>query len=149
VQLLRKLTSERSVNIKGVHESVIGAGISPLPIQRPIPIWFGANSEAAWRRAGRLADGWFPQQQPGNGLEAAKVLVDDAARAAGRDPAAIGMEGRVTINPGNLDELRAGIAAWEHAGASHVSLNTMRLGLPDLDAHLELLEQAAKACGLS
>ena len=61
VQLLRKLTSERSVNIKGVHESVIGAGIAPLPIQRPIPIWFGANTKTALSRAGRLAvDGWFP-----------------------------------------------------------------------------------------
>src|SRR5487761_2074181 len=99
VQLLRRLTTERSVRFKGVHESVEGAGISPLPIQRPIPIWFGANSPAAWRRAGRLADGWFPQQQPGAGLEEAKLVVDDAARLAGKDPAAIGMEGRVTIDP--------------------------------------------------
>ena len=82
VQLLRRLTSERSVRFKGVHESVNGAGLAPLPIQRPLPIWFGANSPIAWRRAGRLADGWFPQQQPGSGLEDSKNLVEEAARLA-------------------------------------------------------------------
>ena len=44
VQLIRKLTSERSVSFKGVYETVTGAGISPLPVQRPLPIWFGATS---------------------------------------------------------------------------------------------------------
>jgi len=149
VQLLRRLTSERSVNLKGVHESVLGAGIAPLPVQRPIPVWFGANSPVAWRRAGRLADGWFPQQQPGNGLEEAKAVVDDAARAAGRDPGSIGMEGRVPLDPAGVEKLPSALADWERAGATHVSLNTMRLGLADVDAHLELLAKAAKACGLS
>jgi probable F420-dependent oxidoreductase len=143
VQLIRRLTSERSINFKGVHETVNGAGISPLPIQRPIPIWFGANSPAAWRRAGQIADGWFPQVQPGAGLEEAKLVVDEAASAAHRDPASIGMEGRLTIDPSNLDELERGLAAWQRAGATHVSLNTMRLGLTGVDAHLEVLAAAA------
>ena len=149
VQLIRRLTTERTVNFKGVHESVDGAGLSPLPIQRPIPIWFGANSAPAWRRVGRLADGWFPQQKPGAGLEEAKLVVDEAALMAGKDPAAIGMEGSITIDPGDLDALKRSLAEWESAGASHVSLNTMGLGLPNLDAHLETLRVAAAASGLS
>jgi probable F420-dependent oxidoreductase len=149
VQLIRKLTSERSVSFKGVHETVTGAGLSPLPVQRPLPIWFGANTPPALRRAGRLADGWFPQAQPGAGLEEAKAIVDEAARGARRDPATIGMEGRLTVDPANLDQLSAGIEDWTRAGATHLTLNTMRLGLEGVEAHLEVLDAAAKRCELA
>jgi probable F420-dependent oxidoreductase len=149
VQLIRKLTSERSVSFKGVHETVTGAGLSPLPVQRPLPIWFGANTPPALRRAGRLADGWFPQAQPGAGLEEAKAIVDEAARGARRDPASIGMEGRLTVDATDLDQLSAGIEDWKRAGATHLTLNTMRLGLDGVEAHLEVLEAAAKRCDLA
>src|ERR1017187_1057017 len=58
VELLRRLWSERSVTYTGSYETVTGAGLAPLPVQRPIPVWFGAASPPAYRRAGRLADGW-------------------------------------------------------------------------------------------
>ncbi len=60
VPLLRRLWTERSVTHHGNFEHLTGAGIAPLPVQRPIPVWFGAASPPAYRRAGRLADGWFP-----------------------------------------------------------------------------------------
>src|ERR1700736_5234579 len=50
VALLRRLWTERSVIHEGLSERVPGAGLAPLPIQRPIPIWFGAASEPALRR---------------------------------------------------------------------------------------------------
>jgi probable F420-dependent oxidoreductase len=148
VQLLRALTSERSVSFKGVYETVTGAGISPLPVQRPLPIWFGASSPPALRRAGRIADGWFPQSQPGAGLEEAKAIVTEAARGARRDPATIGMEGRLTVDPANIEQLGASLEDWERAGATHLTLNTMRLGLDGVEAHLQVLEAAARQCNL-
>src|ERR1700712_4909500 len=48
VALLRQLWTERSVTFSARDEQVTGAGLSPLPIQRPIPIWFGAQSEPAY-----------------------------------------------------------------------------------------------------
>jgi probable F420-dependent oxidoreductase len=149
VQLIRRLTSERSVSFKGVYETVTGAGLSPLPVQRPLPIWFGANSPPALRRVGRLADGWFPQAQPGAGLEEAKAIVDEAARAARRDPTTIGMEGRLTADPADLEQFSAGLESWKRAGATHLTINTMRLGLEGVEAHLEVLEAAAKLCDLA
>src|SRR6185437_2887038 len=118
VALLRRLFTEESVDFEGRYETVHGAGLRPLPVQRPIPIWFGANSEPALRRAGELADGWFPQRRPGEGLEEHKALVDAAAIEAGRDPAAIGMEGRGQVDA----NLAATVAAWRAAGATHLSL---------------------------
>jgi alkanesulfonate monooxygenase SsuD/methylene tetrahydromethanopterin reductase-like flavin-dependent oxidoreductase (luciferase family) len=37
-------------------------------LQRPIPVWIGAGADVALRRAGRIADGWFPMDQPGPAL---------------------------------------------------------------------------------
>jgi probable F420-dependent oxidoreductase len=148
VDLLRRLWTERSVTFRGTDEQVTGAGIAPPPVQRPIPVWFGAQSPAAYRRTGRLADGWFPQVPPGPKLDAARAVVEQAAAAAGRDPAAIGMEGRVSWND-DPAQLADHAGRWEQAGASHLSVNTMGAGLATVDAHLTALEQAAAALGLT
>ncbi len=149
VALLRRLWTEPSLTFRGEHERVTGAGLAPLPVQRPIPIWFGAWSAPAYRRAGRLADGWFPQMQPGPMLDDARAIVADAARAAGRDPADIGMEGRVTWSPDGAPGLADQAERWRTAGATHVSVNTMGAGLGDVDGHLAALAQAADALTLT
>jgi probable F420-dependent oxidoreductase len=144
VQLLRRLWTEESVTFDGADEHVTGAGLAPLPVQRPIPVWFGAQYAAAYRRTGRLGDGWFPQVPPGPELDAAREIVNQAAVAAGRDPAAIGMEGRVSWT-GGTDKVIARAGTWRDAGASHLSVNTMGAGLADVDQHLAALEEIAKA----
>jgi probable F420-dependent oxidoreductase len=145
VQLLRRLWTEQTVTFEGEYEKVTGAGLAPLPVQRPIPIWFGGQSERAYQRIGRLADGWFPQVQPGPKLDDARAIVEQAAKAAGRDPSALGMEGRVTWGEDGLDAVIAGVGRWREAGATHVSVNTMGAGFPDVDAHLDALASVAAA----
>jgi probable F420-dependent oxidoreductase len=149
VALLRLLWTERSVTHHGASEQVTGAGLAPLPIQRPIPIWFGGQSETAYRRIGRLADGWFPQVAPGPKLDEARAIVEEEARGAGRDPAALGMEGRVSWGDGGVDKLAHQIERWRDAGASHLSVNTMGAGLVSLDDHLGALGAVAAALKLS
>jgi alkanesulfonate monooxygenase SsuD/methylene tetrahydromethanopterin reductase-like flavin-dependent oxidoreductase (luciferase family) len=107
-------------------------------------VWFGAQSVPAYRRAGRLADGWFPQVQPGPQLEEARAIVAEAAAEAGRDPASLGMEGRVSWQ-GSPDELAKQARQWRDAGATHLSVNTMRAGLASVDDHLTALALAAEA----
>jgi probable F420-dependent oxidoreductase len=143
VDLMRKLWTEQTVTYHGTYHRVTGAGLAPLPIQRPIPVWFGAASPRACRRAGRLGDGWFPMVGPGPKLDQALQEVAQAAAEAGRDPARIAMEGRVSWN-GNADDLAEGLRAWADGGASHVSINTMKAGLASVDDHLAALTTAAK-----
>ena len=132
VELLRRLWTEPSVTFRGRFDRVTGAGLAPLPVQRPIPVWFGAQSERAYRRVGRLADGWFPQVPPGPKLDQARTVVERAAAEAGRvswrdDPA----------------KLAEHAATWRQAGATHLSVNTMGAGLRTVDDHLRVLETAA------
>jgi probable F420-dependent oxidoreductase len=142
VEVMRKLWTERSVTYTGKYHTVTGAGLAPLPTQRPIPVWFGAASDRAYERAGRLGDGWFPMTEPGPGLDYAREQVTRAAVAAGRDPESLGMEGRVSWT-GDPDEVATAIAAWKAAGASHLSVNTMKAGLANVDDHLAVLERVA------
>jgi probable F420-dependent oxidoreductase len=148
VALMRRLWTEPSLSHAGVFDQITGAGIAPLPVQRPIPVWFGAQSAPAYRRAGRLADGWFPQVQPGPELDQARAVVSQAATEAGRDPATLGMEGRISWR-GDAGELAGQAARWQDAGASHVSINTMGAGLATLDDHLAALAGAARALRLT
>ena len=142
VELMRRLWTEPSVTHAGVFDRVTGAGLAPLPVQRPIPVWFGAQSERAYRRVGRLADGWFPQVSPGPDLDAARSVVAAAAIEADRDPSRLGMEGRVSWR-GDAGKLAGEAAQWRDAGVTHLAVNTMGAGLGTLDDHLAALEQAA------
>ena len=111
-------------------------------------MWIGASADVALARAGRLADGWFPQAQPGPALEDAIAVVHRAAAQAGRDPAAIGMEGRVQLAGVGADGVTDRVQAWREAGASHVGIGTMGAGLATVEDHLAALRTAAEALAL-
>lgn len=53
---------------------------------RPIPIWVGGNSPVAFRRAGRIGDGWQPARMKREEIGPAIEQVKRQAAAAGRDP---------------------------------------------------------------
>jgi len=148
VGLLRLLWTQRSVTFDGRFDRVTGAGIAPLPIQRPIPIWFGGTSPRAYERMGRLADGWFPLVQPGPKLDTALEAIAASAREAGRDPGIIEMEGRVDWR-GDTGDQAARVDAWRQAGATHLSVNTMHAGLSTATDHVEVLANVARTLRLT
>jgi probable F420-dependent oxidoreductase len=143
VAVMRRLWTERTVTFDGTHHRVTGAGLAPLPVQRPIPVWIGAASRPALERAGRLADGWFPMTAPGPKLDEARDIVARSATAAGRDPSSLGMEGRISWR-GDLAQVANELAQWAAAGATHVSVNTMGAGLRTVDEHLSALAAIAE-----
>ncbi|WP_101950900.1 LLM class F420-dependent oxidoreductase [Mycobacterium sp. 3519A] len=143
VEVMRRLWTERAVTFAGKHHRLTGAGLAPLPVQRPIPVWIGASSRPALERAGRVADGWFPMMGPGPQLDEARDIVARSAAAAGRDPSALGMEGRVNWR-GDRRQVADDLARWAAVGATHVSVNTMGAGLRSVDEHLAALTAVAE-----
>src|ERR671930_2737519 len=83
-------TGERNIRLDGEHYRVHGAHAGPVPAH-PIGIWLGAYGPRMLRVTGRLADGWLPSvsRLPVEELDARHAAIDEAARRAGRDPAAI------------------------------------------------------------
>lgn len=136
VRLLRKLWTQRLVEFEGDFDEVPDAGIYPLPVQQPIPIWFGGGSDATLRRMARLGDGWMPNSQTldqlTSRLEQLRALIEEA----GRDPAGFGLDVRIDMRRTGEDAWPAWLARLCDLGATHVCLNTMGQGL-DLDGHLE------------
>lgn len=149
VALLRRLWTEPTVTFDGTFDRVTGAGLAPLPVQRPIPLWMGAYTAPAYRRIGRLADGWFPQVQPGARLDEARAVVESAAVAADRDPATLGMEGRVSWGADGVPEVVDRVEQWRDAGASHLSVNTMGSALGGVEGHLATLAVIAESLHLA
>ena len=144
IELLRLLWTQDEVTFEGRWDRIEGAGINPLPVQRPIPIWIGpgggGQAPAVLRRVGRLADGWFAIIPP-DAVPAVSARIGEEAEAAGRDPAAIGVESAVAIAGKQPDEWLAEAAAWAEAGATHLCLRTLGGGL-DTAGHLAALRAA-------
>jgi len=138
--MLRELWTSQTVTASVGPERVVGAGIAPLPLQRPIPLWFGGSSRAAYQRIGRAGDGWFPQLRPGEDLDEALAVIAASAHEVGRDPSTIGMEGRVSWQ-GSVGKLYEQAGRWEAIGASHLTINTMGANLARVDDHLAVLAE--------
>jgi len=147
IALMRGLWTEPAITFKGRWHTVNDAGIKPLPVQRPIPVWVGGGSEAALRRAGRLGDGWFPQRPPD---EQARTMVETLrqhASAAGRAPESIGIEARLSLGQVPESGWADFVAGWRTLGATHLCVNTMGMGLASPQAHIDALRRAKDALG--
>ncbi|MEQ8664060.1 MAG: TIGR03619 family F420-dependent LLM class oxidoreductase [Gammaproteobacteria bacterium] len=58
-ELLTRLWSEERVTYEGRFYQYRDATIAPRPVQQPLPLWIGGNSDAAIKRTARLGSGWI------------------------------------------------------------------------------------------
>ena len=145
IDLMRRLWTEPVVTYRGAYHTVTAAGLNPLPIQRPIPIWIGASAEAAVKRACRVADGFIPLRPLDGGWPATMEKIRDWLREAGRDPGSFGIEGRLQAGTGTLDDWRRTVDEWRELGATHLSVTTAGAGLRGADAHVQRLREVQDA----
>jgi probable F420-dependent oxidoreductase len=148
VAVLRALWTEPVVDFRGEYHRIDHAGLCPLPIQRPIPIWFGVGGreraeppDAVLRRVARLADGWTPNLTPDASGRAIVDRVHEYARQAGRDPARLPMEGRIRLAGQDADAWLEQVEAWRALGATSVIGEARGAGLKFPDGHLDVLRR--------
>jgi probable F420-dependent oxidoreductase len=147
IQLLRRLWTEPVVDHHGEFDEVNRAGVLPLPVQRPVPVWIGCgDAPAALDRVGRIADGWIPHPALGQGsrLVNAWQAVRSAAEQAGRDPAAIGLQGHVPLRSVAVADAAARLERWVDLGASHVAVNPLEAGYAWPTGHADACAQVAE-----
>jgi probable F420-dependent oxidoreductase len=145
IKVMRKLWTERVASHKTRYHVIPKAGLNPLPVQRPIPIWIGAAAEAAVQRAARIADGYLPLRPLEGGWEATMDKVHRWLEEAGRDPKSFGVEGRLDASKGTPDDWRQTVEMWRKFGASHLSVGTGGVG--NVDAHLQRLREVRQVLG--
>jgi probable F420-dependent oxidoreductase len=89
VELMRRLWTEENVTFRGRFYQTTDVTIAPRPLQRELPVWFGGRSEAAFRRTGRLGDGWLASfltpAEFAHGVSAIKAAAAEADRELDED----------------------------------------------------------------
>jgi len=147
IAVLRALFTDEVVTFHGKWHQIEAAGLNPMPVQRPIPIWIGGSSEATLKRVGEMGDGWFPQRPPDDTAREMIEKMREYARAAGRDPSAIGFEARVSIAGTTPDEWTRQVEGWRAIGATHLSVNTMKAGLHSTQEHIDAIRRFKEVVG--
>src|SRR5690606_26297440 len=128
---------EPLVTFAGRWDTIPDAGLNPMPVQRPIPIWFGGHAGPVLRRAARVGDGWLPNYRtPAEARPALETLWRCLAEA-GRAREGFGLEARVHYGDGDPNRLRGLAREWAALGATHLTVNTMRCGFTTPAQHLE------------
>jgi len=101
---LRALWSMDVPSYEGRFVRFKDAFMRPKPVNGTVPIIIGGHSKAAARRAGRLADGFFPARGASPELLA---LVRQSAEEAGRDPASVEITASMPDDPETLPAMAA------------------------------------------
>ena len=151
IALMRAYWGDPQVEYSGKHYRAHAMAMEPKPPQGGrLPIWIGGYSEAAFRRVGRLGDGWLASRVS-DAEDARRALesIRRHAEAAGRDPASIGLQSMVAPPPRDAegkrfyaepDRVVARAAALQAMGFQWVSLNATAMfqaGARSVDAMIE------------
>ena len=140
IEVLRKLWTQPLVTHQTDDHNIDNAGILPLPVQRPIPIWFGGVANPVLERAARLGDGWMPAGRlPDDEMRGHVERLHGYLRDNDRDPQSFGIDPWISILDLSQDVWRQRVEAWRELGASHVAIDTMRAGFKTPQEHMDAI----------
>jgi probable F420-dependent oxidoreductase len=133
--LMRRLWTGEPVTHHGAVGNFDDVSVTPRPVQDPLEFWTGGMVPAALRRCGRFADGWLPSSCTPDEVVAARVVIDEAAAAAGRtiSPEHFGVSLAYAARPLEPRTLRALSAARKGVDPEQV----VPVGIGGLRAMLE------------
>ena len=140
VDVLKKLWCDDLVSYQGRFHQFTEVNITPRPVQRPIPVWFGGSSDAVVKRAAQIGDGWMPIMAPGHEAEAKLEQLRNHLSDCGRDTSAFGIEGWLRMDKADPDEWSVAAEGWRKLGADIVMLYPM-YRIPNLDDQIETLRR--------
>ena len=143
---LRALWTEERVTFRGRFVRLEDAAFFPKPIQKPHPpIWIGGGSAAAFRRVGRVGDGWLAVPRAPAELAGDVATIRREAEAAGRDPSRIGVA--ASGGARSVAELLDRIPALERAGATIVTVPAL-FWAASVPQAIDLMDEFASRAGL-
>ncbi len=145
VQVLKMLWTQELVTFKGRWHTIPDAGLNPLPVQRPIPIWFGGHADPVLRRVAKFGDGWLPNYRSAQDAKDALLRLRQYLENAGRCINEIGIEPRLRYENGDPVVWQELAQEWTKAGASHLTVITMGAGFSTPHDHLDAITRYAKA----
>lgn len=144
---LDTLWTANPVAHQGDRWSIPQSWVNLKPAQEPRPpIYLGAFTPAGLERVGRRADGWTGVVQVPAGvnvdmLSLQRKAIDDAARAAGRDPSAIHSYIRINVAENTpVEQVAEAVKVLADNGYSDVFVDLLYVATTT-DDHLEWVER--------
>jgi probable F420-dependent oxidoreductase len=106
LRLLRIALEHEDTDFSGDYFTVRSVAVAPCP-SKPLDIWLGGSAPAAFRRIGRLGDGWLGSFLTPAEARHARKRIEDAAAEAGRviEPDHFGIN--LAVSDGELPEALA------------------------------------------
>jgi probable F420-dependent oxidoreductase len=157
IAALRACWGPDPVSYQGRFYRIAPSEINPKPVQRHLPILVGAMTPAGIRRAARIADGLNPVVMSAESLLGAAALFREAARDAGRDPAAVSVVARANVpltgrplgadRPflgGSPEQIADDIASLRGKGIDHVFFANMASS-GEIEEELDLIKGLRQA----
>lgn len=141
IELLNLLWTEPLVTYQGTYHTVSDAGLNPLPVQRPIPLWFGGRAEVALRRMARYGAGWMASGASPDEAERTLEKIHGYMAEYGRSPDEFGLDVWISVSQDGPDAWPALIERWRSLGVTHLGINTMNAGYQTIDQHLETVRR--------
>jgi probable F420-dependent oxidoreductase len=153
IALLRAYWTDAHVTVAGTHYRAHEMAMEPKsPQGGRLPVWVGGGSEAAFRRVGRLGDGWLASRV-GDAADGRRAIeaIRRHAEAAGRDPKTLGLQSMVAPPPRDAegkrfyaepDRVVARAAELRAMGFGWISVNATAIfqaGARSVDAMIEAL----------
>ncbi len=148
VEVLRLLWTKPLVTFHGRWHHIEDAGLNPLPVQRPIPVWFGGHHDRVLRRVARLGDGWTPSYRTLADARPSLDKLEAHLQAAGRTRSQFGLEVRLPYGEGDPQVWATRVEEWRSAGATHLAFNTLGAGFTTPEQHIAALRRFAEVVGL-
>ncbi|MDA1329657.1 MAG: LLM class F420-dependent oxidoreductase [Chloroflexi bacterium] len=148
IEVLNRLWTEPLVTFSGRWHTLSDAGINPMPVQQPIPIWLGGHHENVLRRVAKYGAGWMPNYRTAAEVFPQLDKLDGYLEEAGRNRADIGLEARLHYSDGE-EVWQERLAEWQAVPATHITINTMRAGLQSPQEHISAITRFAEIVGLS
>ena len=152
IALMRELWTKEVVDFHGRWHRVDNAGINPLPVQRPIPVWLGAGSSASplppepvLRRIATISDGWFPNFEPQEPGRQAITTLRNYVQASGRKESDVGIEGRIRIDGKQPEDWVDEARGWQELGAVSITVEARRGGLAGVEQHIDAIVRFREA----
>jgi probable F420-dependent oxidoreductase len=139
LEIFERLFNDESPSFEGEFYRFGNVGFEPKPIQRPIPIWVGGSTPAAFQRVARFGQGFHAAFQPLDVVAKEWQAVRAACAARNRDPDELTLSLRLYLDPagqmepaksiaGTASQMRERLAALEAVGIRHVVLDPVARG---------------------
>jgi len=141
IEVMRLLWSGGVQSFDGRFHQVDRMALNPPP-SRQIPIWMGGRSEAAYRRAARVGDGFIFAGRPETALEAWTELAGLVSKA-GREPEHFGRQLDLWARE-TPKEMYEFAVRWRDGGGTHLGVATMNRGLMTLSDHIVYIAEVKR-----